>query len=112
MVTLLYGQQYAAAVPLLQLLLGVVIFDVMATPIVLLPLAYGRAHQMALADGLRAVVLAGVALALVPVIGAVGAVAARFASRLSGALLIVWLLGKGPAAQVQHEEAASVSQAG
>jgi O-antigen/teichoic acid export membrane protein len=111
-VLLLYGAQFAAAVPLLQLLLGVVIFDVMATPVVLLPLAYRRAHQMAVADAVRAVVLAGAALALVPVVGAVGAVAARLASRVSGAVLVIGLLSRSATLEVQHEEAPSVSHTG
>jgi O-antigen/teichoic acid export membrane protein len=112
-VLIVYGADFAPAIPLLQLLLGVVIFDVLATPVVLLPLAYGRPRQMAAADALRAAVLAGVALALVPTVGAFGAVAARLAARVSGALLVIWLVVRsGTTFEVQHEETAQVSQSG
>jgi polysaccharide transporter, PST family len=112
-VLLVYGEQFATAVPLLQLLLGVVIFDVLATPALLLPLAYGRARLMAGADGTRAVTLAVVGTALVPLYGPVGAIVARFASRVAGALVVLGLLARsGAAFQVQHEEATSVTHSG
>jgi O-antigen/teichoic acid export membrane protein len=93
-------------VPLLQLLLGVVIFDVLAMPMLLLPLAYGRARLMAGADGARAATLLAAGTALVPLYGPVGAVIARFASRLAGAVLLLAML------QVQHKEPTSVAQSG
>ncbi|HET6317023.1 MAG TPA: oligosaccharide flippase family protein [Chloroflexota bacterium] len=105
-VLLVYGEQFALAVPLLQLLLGVVIFDVLAMPMLLLPLAYGRARLMAGADGARAATLLAAGTALVPLYGPVGAVIARFASRLAGAVLLLAML------QVQHKEPTSVAQSG
>jgi O-antigen/teichoic acid export membrane protein len=112
-VLILYGVAFAAAVPLLQLLLGVVIFDVLATPIVLLPLAYRRPRQMAAADAVRALTLGVVGIGLVPLIGPLGAIVARLAARVAGAGLVVMLLGRSAAAfEVQHEEAAGASHAG
>jgi O-antigen/teichoic acid export membrane protein len=112
-VLLVYGSQFAAAVRLLQLLLGVVIFDVLATPVVLLPLAFGRPRQMAAADSVRALTLTGMCFALVPAFGAVGAVAARLAARVAGAALVVSLLGRsGTTFEVKHEEAAGVQHSG
>ncbi len=112
-VLLVYGEQFAAAVPLLQLLLAVVIFDVLATPVLLLPLAYGRARLMAGGDGARALTLLVVGTALVPTLGPLGAIAARFASRVAGAVLVLGMLGRsGATLQVQHEEAPSVTHPG
>jgi O-antigen/teichoic acid export membrane protein len=112
-VLLVYGVQFAAAVPLLKLLLGVVIFDVLATPLVLLPLAYHQPRQMAAADALRAATLAGFGLGLVPAYGPPGAIAARFVSRAAGAALVLALVRRsGPTFEVQHEEAAGVHQPG
>ncbi len=110
-VLLVYGEQFAAAVPLLQLLLAVVIFDVLVTPMLLLPLAHGRPRLMAAADGVRAITVLVVGLALVPLYGSIAMVGARFVSRVAGAALVVSLLNRsGATFQVQHEEAARVSQ--
>jgi hypothetical protein len=50
-----------------------------------------------------------VGTALVPLYGPLGAIAARFASRVAGALVVLGLLARsGAAFQVQHEEATSV----
>ncbi len=112
-VQIVYGAAFAPAIPLLQLLLGVVIFDVLATPIVLLPLAYHRPRQMAAADAVRAVTLAVVGLGLAPVFGPVGAIIARLAARVAGAGLVVTLLGRsGAAFEIKHEEAAGAPHAG
>jgi hypothetical protein len=73
------------------------IFDVLLTPFLLLPLAYRQPKLLAAADALRAITLVLVALGLIPIYGAVGAVAARFAARLAGALLVLASL------QVQHK---------
>jgi O-antigen/teichoic acid export membrane protein len=113
-VLLVYGQPYAAAVPLLQLLLGVVIFDVLAMPALLLPLAYRRPRLMAAGDGARAAALLVLGGALVPIYGPGAAVAARFGSRVAGAVLVLALLGRSRRAafEVKHEEAASVTHSG
>jgi O-antigen/teichoic acid export membrane protein len=97
-----YGAEFATAVVFFRLLLGVMIFDVLLTPFLLLPLAYRQPKLLAAADALRAITLVLVALGLIPIYGAVGAVAARFAARLAGALLVLASL------QVQHKEAPGV----
>ena len=101
-IVLIYGAAFAPAAGLFRLLLGVVIFDVLTTPLVLLPLAYRRPRQLALAEALRAATLGGVALGLVPPYGALGAVAARFAARLAGALLVLSLLWRGARAPARR----------
>jgi O-antigen/teichoic acid export membrane protein len=108
-IVFLYGPSYAPAVVFFQLLLGVMIFDVLVTPFLLLPLAYRRPRLLAAADALRTVTLIGFAIALMPAYGAFGAVAARFASHIAGAVLVAIALYSGrQALQVQHKEAAGV----
>jgi O-antigen/teichoic acid export membrane protein len=109
-IVLIFGAEYSAAVPLFQLLLGVMAFDVVLTPLLLLPLAARRPRLLAAADALRAITLVLVALGLIPLYGAIGAIAARFAARVMGAALVLGALWLGRAAfEVEHEEAASVS---
>jgi len=92
-------------------LLGVMVFDVLLTPFLLLPLAYRQPKVLAAADALRAITLVLVALALIPIYGAVGAIVARLAARVAGAGLVLLALWIGrPALQVQHEEAPGVFQ--
>jgi O-antigen/teichoic acid export membrane protein len=113
LILLIYGPAYASSVIFFQLLLGVMIFDVLLTPLLLLPLAYRQAKVLAAADATRALTLIAVAVALIPVYGPFGAIAARFAARVAGALLVVAALyvtsrSARHAFEVQHKEAASV----
>jgi O-antigen/teichoic acid export membrane protein len=112
-VTLVYGAAFAEAVPVLRALLGISILDVLLTPLLLLPLAQGRARLLAEADGVRAATFSSLALMLVPASGAWGAIVARLAARLAGAVFVACRLWRSRAAfQVEHEEAARVAQAG
>ena len=109
LIVVMYGAEFAPAVIFFQLLLGVMIFDVLLTPVLLLPLAYKQPRVLAAADGARAVTLVVVAVALIPLYGPFGAIAARFAARASGAVLVLGSLISGrQALQIQHPEAASV----
>ena len=110
-ITIVYGAAFEQAVTLFRLLLGVSIFDVLLTPFLLLPLAYRRPKLLAAADGLRAITLVGVAISVIPVYGAVGAIMARFAARVCGAVLVlVALYSARQSLQIKHEEAAGVAQ--
>ncbi len=110
-IVLVYGAEFAPAVPLLRLLLGVMIFDVVLTPFLLLPLAYRQPRLLAAADALRAITLVLVAVGSIPAYGAFGAIAARFAARVAGAVLVLGALYlRKPPLQVQHEKAASVAE--
>jgi O-antigen/teichoic acid export membrane protein len=97
LIVLIYGAEYEAAIGLFRLLLGVVIFDVLVTPLLLLPLSYKRPHLLAAADALRAGTLGAVGIALIPAFGAVGAVAARLAAKVAGAALVVVALRRSDA---------------
>ena len=109
-INLVYGPDFAPAGHFFQLLVGVMIFDVLATPVLLLPLAYRQPRLLAAGDATRAVVLIATALALIPLYGAPGAIGARFASRVAGAVVVVGLLWlHRPAFEIQHEESSAVA---
>jgi PST family polysaccharide transporter len=111
-IVLVYGADFAPAVTFFRLLLGVMVLDVLLTPFLLLPLAYRQPRLLAAADAARAITLVVVAVVAIPLYGAFGAVAARLAARLAGAALVLaglWL-GRATPLEIQHEEAASVSQ--
>jgi O-antigen/teichoic acid export membrane protein len=111
LIVLIYGADFAPAVVFFRLLLGVMVFDVLLTPMLLLPLAYRQARLLAAADALRAITLVLVAMGTIPAYGAIGAILARFAARVAGAVFVLGALWLGrPALEVQHEEAPSVSQ--
>lgn len=93
-VTLFYGPAYLPAIPLFQQLLGVVIFDVFATPLILLAYHYNRPRLLAGADTLRAGALAFAGIALVPRFGPSGAIAAKLVAKLVGAALTIALLAR------------------
>ena len=78
--------------PLFRVLLLVVIFDVMTTPLLLLAFPMNRPRLLAAADALRAVTLAVIAVALIPSLGAWGAVVAKAAAKVAGAALIIVIL--------------------
>ena len=62
LIVLIYGADFAPAVVFFRLLLGVMVFDVLLTPVLLLPLAYRQARLLAAADALRAITLVLVAV--------------------------------------------------
>lgn len=84
-ITFFYGAGYVAATGIFQQMLGVVVFDAFATPLILLVYHFDRPRLQAGADALRAVTVAMAGVSLIPVFGPTGAVLARFASRAVGA---------------------------
>ncbi len=86
-IRLVYGSEFAASVNVFYALLAVVILDLLVSPLILLTLPMDRPRLLAAADGLQVVVLLGAGLALVPIWGVYGIVAARLAARLASALV-------------------------
>jgi hypothetical protein len=72
----------------------VVIFDLVVTPLLLLPYHYDRPEILAAADVLRIVVLAFIGVWLIPAVGPAGAVAARLGAGIAGAILTLTLLAR------------------
>ena len=89
LITLLYGAEYAAAVPLFQLLLLVVIFDVLTTPALLLAYPLNRPRLLALAEAVRTTVLVVLAVLLIPGYGPMGAIVARGVAKVVSAGLVL-----------------------
>jgi PST family polysaccharide transporter len=89
LIVLFYGAEYVVAAPLFRALLLVVIFDILTMPLLLLAFPLNRPRLLAAADAVRAATLALAGLALIPALGAWGAVAARAAARVAGAALIL-----------------------
>ncbi|HET8627532.1 MAG TPA: lipopolysaccharide biosynthesis protein [Thermomicrobiales bacterium] len=87
LIPLVYGPGYSPAVGLFRGLLAIVIFDVFATPLLLLVYHYERPRLLAGADALRALTVALAGVALIPALGAPGAILARLAGRVAGAAL-------------------------
>jgi O-antigen/teichoic acid export membrane protein len=111
LVVLVYGAEFAQAAVFLRLLLGIVILDVLLTPFLLLPLAYRRPKLLAAADGVRAVTLVVVAVALLPVYGAYGAIVARLFARIGGAVVVLGGLYSGrQSLEIKDKEPAGVAE--
>lgn len=91
---LFYGPAYSAAAPLFQLLLAVAIFEIVATPFLLLAFTFDRPRLVAGADATRAATLGMACLLLIPILGPTGAAIARLASRLAGAAVILLALAR------------------
>jgi O-antigen/teichoic acid export membrane protein len=90
-----YGPAFQPAVALFYPLLAIVVFDLFTTPLTLLAFSYDRPQLLAGADALRLIVLVGVGAWLIPSSGPFGAVVARGASRIVGALVVVAALWLG-----------------
>ena len=89
LIGLLYGPAFAPAAPIFQLLLAVAIFDLFATPLTLLAFTFNRPRLVAGAEAARTATVAALGLWLIPFLGPTGAVTARFASRVVGAVVVV-----------------------
>lgn len=92
LIELFYGPAYTAAVPLFQLLLGVAIFELIATPFLLLAFTFNRPSLIAEAEAVRVATLGATCLWLIPVLGPAGAAVARLASRVAGAAVVLGVL--------------------
>ena len=92
LILLFYGPAYASAVGLFQLLLGVVIFDVLTTPLLLLAFPLNQPKLLAAADAVRTVMLVLGAAWLIPAYGPMGAVMAKFGAKVAGAVLTLGVL--------------------
>ena len=109
LIVLAYGAEFTQAAVFFRLLVLVAIFDVLLTPFLLLPLAFRQPRVLAAADAVRALTLVVVALGLIPLYGAVGAIAARFVARLAGAALVLGTLYLRKPLEVQHEKTAGLA---
>lgn len=89
LIELFYGRAFSPAAPIFQLLLGVALLELFATPLQLLVFALDRPQAVAAAEAARAGTLGVAGLWLIPLLGPVGAVGARFASRVVGLAVVL-----------------------
>ena len=87
-----YGEAFRPATRLFQLLLGVLIFDIFTLPPLLLIYTFDRPDLSALAEGLRVVTLIITAIWLIPLLGPLGAIVAKFMAKIVGVLVTIFLL--------------------
>ncbi len=89
LIRLFYGDAYAAASGIFQLLLVVAILNIVLTPLLMLAFTFDRPRVVALADGTRVVALLVAGVVLIPVLETDGAVLARLAAAVAGGVVIV-----------------------
>ena len=95
-----YGPDYLSSVLLFQLLLVVVIFDIFTLPALLLIYTFDRPDLSALAEGLRVAVLILMAAWLIPTMGPIGVIIAKFCAKLVGVIVTSILLIRHSSHQV------------
>ncbi len=88
-----YGAAYAEAVNALIVLTAVVIFDLVTSPLILLGFPLNQPRALAASDVVRVLTLLAVGWLLIPLWGPIGAALARLASRMSGAVFMLTLVG-------------------
>ena len=94
LITVLYGVEFSAAVPLFRLFLAVVALEVFVAPWMLLAFPLERPRWLAGAELVRVIVLAAAASALMPLWGPPGAIAAKFVARAAGAGVLLMALAR------------------
>jgi O-antigen/teichoic acid export membrane protein len=87
-VLMVYGAAYAGSIAVFYALMIVILFELVTVPLLLLAFPMDMPRLIAAADGLRVVVLVAVGSLLIPGWGMYGAVAAKLAASVAGALVI------------------------
>src|SRR5690606_2619708 len=87
-----YGTEYVGAVPVLFVLVVVVLFDLVTSPLILLGFPLDLPRALAASDAVRVITLLVAGWFLIPAFGAAGAALTRLASRVCGALFIFALI--------------------
>jgi O-antigen/teichoic acid export membrane protein len=89
LITTVYGAAYAPSADLFRPLVLIVIFDLFATPLLLLIYHIDQPKLLAAGDALRVLAVLLLGVWLIPSTGASGAIVARFGARLVGTGLIL-----------------------
>jgi len=87
-----YGPAYSPAIGLFRLLMLMVVFDALTTPIILLVFPLERPKLYAASFVFQAIILVILAAWLIPQMGPSGAAVAKIVARMAGFGLIVWRL--------------------
>ncbi len=91
-VRLLYGEQFAAAIPLFRWLLLIVLFDFVTLPLTLLFLPLNRPGFLAAADLFQASIFLVCAFWFIPTLGPMGAILAKGIAKLCGSIAALVVL--------------------
>jgi O-antigen/teichoic acid export membrane protein len=91
-ITTFYGPEFADSAGIVLILMVVVLFDLVTSPLCLLGFALGQPRALAGADAVRVATLVVTGVLLIPSFGPIGAALARLAGRVSGALFILAVL--------------------
>jgi O-antigen/teichoic acid export membrane protein len=114
-ILLVYGQAYEASVNVFYALMAVVVLDLLASPLALLALPMDRPRLLALAAGLRVLLLVAVGTAAVPIWGVYGIVLARLVAKIGGSavtlLPIARQLRRGTTSSAGRDQAPPVDRA-
>jgi O-antigen/teichoic acid export membrane protein len=100
----LYGERYTASAGLFLALVLVVLFDLVTSSLFLVAVPLNKPRVLAAADWLRVLVVGVVGLALIPRMGAFGAIVARGASRVVGTGYTLWALRRAEKARRSEEQ--------
>ena len=87
-----YGAEYAASIPLFQLLIGVTVFDVLLIPLLLLAFPLNMSWQIAASHAVRVATMLFCAGLLIPAWGGPGAALAKLSAKVLGALFLGTLI--------------------
>jgi O-antigen/teichoic acid export membrane protein len=104
-IPLLYGPEYAPAVPIFHWMVGLVIFDLLAMPAVLLVYPANRPELSAAASAVQLALFLLLGSWLIPSYGAMGAVGAKFGARVAHVALLLTLLARHYRYRMATEEA-------
>ncbi len=83
-----YGEVFAPAAPLFYLLLGVMIFEIIVDPLLMLAYPLDMARHIAVSYMVRVAVMALLGSIMVPAMGPPGAALAKLGAQLAGALFL------------------------
>lgn len=91
-ILVVYGAEYLPSVGIFYALMVVVVLDIVYAPLFLLAYALNMPRVIALSDGVRVAALLVAGVLLIPPYGAFGAVAAKGAGMVAGAIVTLWAI--------------------
>jgi polysaccharide transporter, PST family len=97
LVMLIYGPAYSGAVPVLLVLLGVVLFDLITSPLFLLAYPLNAPRVLAASDLMRVATLALAGTLFIPGLAATGAALAKLLAKIVGAAFALAMLWRAAA---------------
>jgi O-antigen/teichoic acid export membrane protein len=87
-ILLVYGIAYAPSIPIFYALMVIVLFDLLTLPILILAFPMDIPHLIVLADAVSLAILLLVGNGLIPAWGVYGAIVAKLAAKMGGALVL------------------------